>query len=86
MLRCLLALGLVSSSLCIPALAQPEQGGAHLVLAFSRGPLNQQHQTGLTHSSVVMTMPSMAQCREEGNKATKRNTKEVRTVFWCIQR
>ena len=82
--RLLLALGLAFFSAAMPTSAQPDLAKAHLVLSFSRGPLSP-NGLGATHSSVVMPMPSMTKCREEGNKAITRNTKEVRTVFWCIE-
>ena len=28
----------------------------------------------------------MVQCRQEGNKAISRNTKEFRSYFWCVER
>ena len=88
MLRSLLAIGLAYSSLCISAFAESEapmvqSSSAHLVLSFSRGTLNTH---GATNSSVVMPMTSMAQCRQEGNEAISRNTKEFRSYFWCIER
>ena len=87
MLRSLLTIGIVTSTLCVPALAESEPEaqvtGAYLVLSFSRGTLDTH---GATNSSVVMPMSSMAKCRQGGNKAMKRNTKEYRTYFWCIER
>ena len=79
MLRSLLAIGLVSSSLCIPVFAESESSiaqssSAHLVLSFSRGTLNTH---GATNSSVVIPMSSMANAVRKGTRplgGTPRNS------------
>ena len=87
MLRCLLAIGLVYSSLCIPAFAESEAPmaqsfGAHLILASWWKAADIRNATP---TSVTMPMSSMEKCRAEGNKAIRRN-KKLSTVFWCIEK
>ena len=89
MLRFLLACGLVSSSLCIPAFVEFESEapmaqsfGAHLILASWWKAADIRNATP---TSVTMPMSSMEKCRAEGNKAIRRN-KKLSTVFWCIEK
>ena len=73
---------LASTALIVCSL--PAQASeVYLVLGFSRGG-GSGHMNNMTHSAVSIPMPSMEKCALEGSKAKTKNTKEVRTVFWCI--
>ncbi|WP_236073682.1 hypothetical protein [Prochlorococcus marinus] len=52
----------------------------YLVVAFLRG-----HGMGLDGSSVSIPVSSIDQCNEQGAMMVGKNTKMIKTFFWCVE-
>ena len=76
LLPLLAALALPSAFIIKPL--QANDSVIYLILSFSRD------SPEGTHSSVAIPVRSMEECKKQGNNAITKNTKEVRTRFWCI--
>ena len=39
----------------------------------------------LPNTAVVIPMISLEACNDEGEKVTKKNKKQVNSMYWCVQ-
>lgn len=73
----------------LPCMAQQTPPAAspatYLVISFDRGPLSFAGGIVMTQAATTIPMGSMEQCQAEGRKVQVENSKEIRTIFWCVQ-